>query len=237
MKKNSISYTFGFALIICLVCSLALTLVSQALKEKKNLNVALDMKKNILKAVALKTPLGAKPTAEEVFSVYKEKISEVVIDEKGNVKEDKTALDAQEDENLNALFIYKENGKPVSYAYPIVGQGLWSTLYGYFAVEADAKTVRGITYYDHGETPGLGAEISKDWFQDNFKGKKIWDDGSNTIKPVSVVKGKAADAVSQDEIAYNVDGISGATITAQGVTEMLAREIQKYEPYFSKIRN
>lgn len=236
MDKNSAKYTFGFALAVCVVCSFTLSLVSEGLRSKKELNVALDIKKNILKAVSLREPLPPKATAEQILSTYDEKISEIVVDSKGNLLEDKTAESIQEGEEAYPLYVYKEGQTVVAYCFPIVGQGLWSTLYGYFAIEPDAKTVRGITYYAHGETPGLGAEIEKDWFQDNFKGKSIWDIQADALKPVAVVKGKVSDQKSEEESIYYVDGISGATITSNGVTEMIHDELHKYEPYFSNIR-
>ena len=99
------------------------------------------------------------------------------------------------------------------------------------------KTVRGITFYKHGETPGLGAEIEKEWFQSNFKGKSIWDVQKNQLWPVAVLKGKVKDTMTdEDKMKHYVDGISGATMTAKGVTEMVDREIRKYEPFFAKIR-
>ncbi|MCA9404789.1 MAG: NADH:ubiquinone reductase (Na(+)-transporting) subunit C, partial [Candidatus Omnitrophica bacterium] len=135
------------------------------------------------------------------------------------------------------LYVYKEGQQVISYAFPIIGKGLWSTLYGYLALEPNAMTVRGITYYKHGETPGLGAEIEKDWFQNNFKGKSIWDMKDQELWPVSVLKGKVADQINDPNKAkHYVDGISGATMTSKGVTEMIDREVRKYEPFLAKVR-
>jgi len=225
-----------FALAVCLICSLALSIVSEGLRPKKELNVALDIKKNILKAVDLITPLPAKAKPDAVLDVYGQKIEEKVIDAQGNVVEGKTPEDIQEGEALYPLYVYKENGKIVAYCFPIVGKGLWSTLYGYFALEPDAVTVRGITFYKHGETPGLGAEIEQDWFQNNYKGKKIWDVQNNQLMPVRVVKGKVADVVSQEKAQFYVDGISGATMTSKGVTAMVEKWVKIYEPFFKKVR-
>lgn len=236
MDRNSNRYTFMFALAICIVCSLALSIVSEGLRAKKELNVALDIKRNILKAVDLKAPLPDKATAEEVVDVYDQKIEEMVIDAQGEIVREMNVEDIQEDGTLYALYVYKENGKVTAYCFPIIGKGLWSTLYGYFALEADAITVRGITFYKHGETPGLGAEIEQDWFQNNYKGKKIWDVRSGQLMPVKVVKGKVANVVSETEAPFYVDGISGATMTSKGVTAMVDKWLNIYEPFFSKIR-
>ena len=91
------------------------------------------------------------------------------------------------------------------------------------------STVKGITFYAHAETPGLGAEISKKWFQDNFVNKEIYE--NNNLKSISVAKGKA-----DENSKYEVDGISGATITSNGVTTLLSRDLRRYEPYFYKNR-
>jgi len=223
-------------LIICVVCSFSLAAVSEGLRPRKELNEALDVKKNILKAVALRDPLPSDASADKVLDVYKNKIEEVVVDAQGQVVEGKTPADIEEGEKFYPLYIYKENETTVAYAFPIVGKGLWSTLYGYFAMEPDAITVRGITFYKHGETPGLGAEIEADWFQGNFEGKKIWDTEENELQPIEVVKGKVEGTVPEEEQPFYVDGISGATMTSKGVTEMIDRELKKYEPFFKKIR-
>ncbi|MCA9407787.1 MAG: NADH:ubiquinone reductase (Na(+)-transporting) subunit C [Candidatus Omnitrophica bacterium] len=235
-NKESSSYIFTFAMIICVVCSFSLALVSQGLKAKKETNIALDIKKNILKAVNLEEHLALKASATEIEAAYENKIEELVIDPSGNIVEGKSPKDIVEGESLYPVYVYKEGSQKKAYCFPIVGKGLWSTLYGYLALEPDAMTVRGITYYDHGETPGLGAEIEKDWFQNNFKGKKIWDLKENKLHPVAVVKGKVADKYSGENAQFYVDGISGATMTSKGVTEMIARELNKYEPFFQKIR-
>ncbi|MDX1315152.1 MAG: FMN-binding protein, partial [Eudoraea sp.] len=104
--------------------------------------------------------------------------------------------------------------------FPVSGKGLWSTLYGYFALEPDAKTVRGITFYQHGETPGLGAEIEKDWFQSKFAGKKLFESGQPTEFRVTKPGSASGD--------YAVDGISGATLTAKGVESLLRHDAALY---------
>ena len=104
---------------------------------------------------------------------------------------------------------------------------MWSSLFGYFAIDADNfSTVQGITFYAHGETPGLGAEISKEWFQSNFIGKEVYDEGE--LLSIRVTKPGLANGL------YEVDGISGATITSNGVTTLLKRDLGRYKNYFIK---
>ena len=235
MKGNR--YTFIFAFIVCVVCSVLLAAVSEGLKAKQELNAALDVKKNILKAVRLKDPLPAKISAEDVLRIYESKIEELVLDDQGREVEGKKPSQITEKEkNLYPLYVYKEDEQVLAYGFPIIGQGLWSTLYGYFALEADATTVRGITFYKHGETPGLGAEIEKDWFQNNFVGKKIWSKKEKKLTPIAVVKGRVADQYQGENAEHYVDGITAATITSNGVTKMLDKWIRAYEPYFGEVR-
>merc|ERR1712164_131084 len=135
------------------------------------------------------------------------------------ISEDGTVLEiAEENPQLDALKIYEikdENNlnKTNAYVYPVLGQGLWSKLFGFLAVDPKGKKIIGITFYKHGETPGLGAEIEKEWFGKNFVGKELYSE--DKFVGITVAKGKA-----KDDIAYKsgpqhvVDGISGATITS-----------------------
>ena len=126
------------------------------------------------------------------------------------------------------LPMYEDNSRNVV-VLPISGKGLWSTLFGYFAIDSrNYSTVRGITFYKHKETPGLGGEVSKKWFQSNFIGKEIYE--NNNLNSVKVAKAGYADKNS----LYEVDGISGATITSNGVTTFLLRDLKRYEKYFMK---
>ena len=126
------------------------------------------------------------------------------------------------------LPLYNEKIKDVI-IIPISGKGLWSSLFGYFAIDANNfSTVKGITFYAHGETPGLGAEISAEWFQSNYIEKEIYS--GEDLLSIKVAKAGMADKNN----LYEVDGISGATITSNGVTTLLKRDLVRYEPYFIK---
>lgn len=236
MKLKENIYTFVFAFIVCAVCSFTLAAVSEGLRAKRELNETLDIKKNILKVVDLKQPLSPRLTPAAVLEIYNEKIEEVVINESGSIVEGKKPEDIQEGEKLYPLYIYKEEGPVMAYCFPIQGKGLWSTLYGYFCLQPDAVTVRGITFYKHGETPGLGAEIEKEWFQNNFKGKKIWDVNEKKLMSTTLVKGKVEDKISKEQRQFYVDGISGATMTSKGVTSLIEKGLNRYETFLRKIR-
>ena len=127
--------------------------------------------------------------------------------------------------DLNLYPIYKRvsNNVTQGYSIPISGKGLWGTMFGYFSIESDGATAKGITFYAHKETPGLGGEEDKAWFQNNFIGKKFINEKGDLIG-IKVVKGKADP--SSD---YEVDGISGATITSKGLESFLVEDLKKYE--------
>lgn len=127
-----------------------------------------------------------------------------------------------------------EQGEAVAYCIPIEGLGLWGMIYGFLALEHDLATVKGITFYQHKETPGLGGEIDNPDWQSQWKGKSIYDAGDDFVS-VTVKKGKVDKAVAYEK-EHMVDGLSGATITSNGVTKFVAEDLQTYMPYFEKLK-
>lgn len=224
---RSDAYTIVFTTIITVILGLGLSYTADSLRERQILNEELDIKKNILSVLGYKqdTPW----TNEEVQSLYDSNINEIRIDEVGLV------LDEVDKSGNFAYTIYQssENNEVTGYAIPIAGKGLWGTMYGYFAIEPDAETVKGITFYKHKETPGLGAEVDKDWFKNNFIGKKLTDKNGELVS-IEVVKGYVSK--TDPEALHKVDGISGATITGTGLTTFLKSDLEKYEPYFARVR-
>lgn len=221
MRSNA--YVLSFMTGLTVVIGLMLSLASTALKERQDLNVEVDMKKNILRSLNIPEDRSKKLTADEVQILFEEKIEEIYIDNDGN----------QVTENGRPVFVKKMNGMNQGYSIPVSGKGLWSTIYGYLAVGPDGTTILGITFYKHGETPGLGGEIEKDWFTSNYKDKKIYDEEGNPVS-IEIVKGQVnpqnADAF------HKVDGISGATMTTKGVNQFIAQDLASYRPFFNKIR-
>ncbi|MBT6121708.1 NADH:ubiquinone reductase (Na(+)-transporting) subunit C [bacterium] len=219
--------SFVFAAVMCVVCSVLLTLAATTLKPFQESNERADKQKNILKALQLvdgKTKL----TKQDVSTIYDKNVLNVWMTPDGRLSKDEIPEGKR-------VFVRADKGNLVSYAIPVSGYGLWSTIYGYLGLSADGKTVSGITFYKHGETPGLGGEVDKPWFQNQFKGKSIID-SSGAFVSVGVVKGKVTDRVSADKAINYVDGISGATITSQGVTSFLKKDLQVYEPLSSRLR-
>ena len=135
------------------------------------------------------------------------------------------------DPGLKVVYVYQPGGTPNAYVIPIEGYGLWDLMKGYLALDLDLNTIKGISFYEHKETPGLGARVDEAWFKENWIGKKILDDSGKLVS-ITVVKGEAP-----DEDPHKVDGISGATLTGDGINEFVLGDLQTYEPYFQTLRN
>jgi Na+-transporting NADH:ubiquinone oxidoreductase subunit C len=225
------------------VVSFLLALASTQLKYLQEFNVELDKKKNILKCIGRDLSLMK---ADEIIEEYENNISNIILKLNGDVVNNITSKNLESVQNkstgevkyflnnIEYLPAYKSSN-PEAFIIPISGKGLWSTLFGYFALEMDLNTVIGITFYKHGETPGLGGEVEKKWFQNNFVGKKIFDQTGELVS-IKVVKGKVNDVYSGQDLRHGVDGISGATITSRGVSYFLKRDLLKYGQYLKNNR-
>jgi Na+-transporting NADH:ubiquinone oxidoreductase subunit C len=223
-----------FAVIVCLICSALVSTAALGLRDRQEANLLLDIRKNILKSVDLYQPEMAD---DEVNRIFDERMVGLVLDRDGKVQEGRRPQDVDREKEPDALLLYQcldGSGGVMAYTFPIQGQGLWSTVYGYLALEGSLDAVRGITFYKHGETPGLGGEIEQPWFQEQFVGKRILGENGEIVS-VTVVKGSAA-ALHASELEHYVDGISGATITSRAVSKMIMDSLQAYEPYFGQLR-
>ncbi len=239
-KPKGDKQTFLFAFVILTVCSMLLSAAAAALRDRQQMMVEFDRKRNVLIAFGV-DPVhedGTRYTPEDVDRYVDEFIREVIIDaDTGEIIPDITSADVEprllREKRKLPLFLWEEDGEVKRYAFPVSGYGLWSTIYGFLALEDDLATIAGITFYDHGETPGLGAEVERAWFRDQFEGKVLYKDG----EPVEfkVAKGRA-EAQYPDMIDHAVDGISGATITGKGVADFITRDFKKYNKYFETIR-
>ncbi len=233
MRSNT--YTLVFTSLVTIVLGFLVSMAATALSERQELNVKIDQRKNILRSLGFRETEDTPWTIEKVQELFNDYITGIVVDREGNVIPGKRPEDItpEEEQSLLPIYVKKTNGKVDGYAFPISGKGLWSTLYGYLALEPDGKTVKGITFYKHGETPGLGGEVEKTWFTSNFIGKHIVDPQGNLVS-IQVIKGKV-DPTSP-EAYHQVDGISGASMTGKGLTLFLAEDLRTYDPFFQKIR-
>jgi Na+-transporting NADH:ubiquinone oxidoreductase subunit C len=232
MDVNKNSYTFTFSAILVLVVASVLAFAAESLKPMQKENMRLEKMQNILASVKIEaTP----EQASELFDKYI--VDQKLLSSTGEVvapvgktafdidvvKEYKTLDDA---ERSYPLFVFEDNGQK-KYIVPLAGKGLWGPIWGYVAFDGDMNTVYGSTFDHKTETPGLGAEINTDEFQDKFIGKAIFDNSGN-YKSIAVEKGGT-------EVANNphaIDGISGGTITSKGVGEMIERTLNIYVPFF-----
>ncbi len=237
-------YSVVFVLIITVFWGFVLSFAATSLRAPQQANEKLNMRTNILLAVGL-MERGESLEPEALNQLYDESVESFLVDHEGNVIADSSAEGVDLEEELEnpdrsawrlPVFVVTEGGAASVYAVPVFGKGLWSTLYGYLALQDDLDTVRGMTFYKHGETAGLGAEIEQAWFQNNFVGKRIFD--GNELRSVRVVKGKVEDVLSSAaDHTYAVDGISGASMTGRGVTDLLLDKLTIYEPYITRVRS
>lgn len=236
-NNDTIKKTIQVTLALCIICSVVVSTAAVLLRPMQQANEELDFKSNVLEAAGLLDPDRG---IEEVFN---ERVTRRMVDlETGRFTDEvdpseydqwRAARDADRSKNLSnrediagisrrenfseAYLVEDENGELETLIIPVRGYGLWSTLYGLLALEPDAKTVVGLTFYEHAETPGLGGEIDNPNWRAQWPGKKVYDEDGNVA--ISVVKG-GVDS-SDPDAQHKVDGLSGATLTARGVQNLL----------------
>lgn len=220
--------SIAFTAMIALVCALLLTGAATGLKERKMRNVAVDRQKNILKSVGLIDPDQKAGTAR-IQQLYRENIRCHALDGSGRIVAGDTAADG-----LPVCFYIKDN-QAAAYILPMDSRGLWGRIHGYLAIDSDGVTVAGFSVYNHNETPGLGGEIEKPWFQRNFEGKRIVD-ASGEFASVGIAKGKVDEVIPAQRRANYVDGISGATLTGKYLTGGLKDVLMQYEALSQRFR-
>ena len=226
MKTNSNSYTIIYSAVIVVIVAFLLAFVFQALKPMQDANVALDKKKQILNSLNIRDLSN-----EEADAKYKEVgIADEVIDEKGKIVEAGTQGGEKAGFKLEskdykagklALYICKVNGSR-KYVIPVYGMGLWGPISGYIALNEDKATVYGAYFNHESETAGLGAEIKDNvaW-QEKFQGKKVFTSGDDKTIALGVEK-------NVTDPATQVDAVTGATLTSNGVRDMLHEALGKY---------
>jgi len=237
--------TVAVALALCLVCSIVVSAAAVLLRPAQDANAELDRRKNILEVAGLletgrdaDTDPDAEVDVEALFANIERRIVDL---EKGEFTDeiDADAFDARvaaADPEMGILIDADEDiasiGRRARYAevyligdgdaleqivLPVHGLGLWSTLYGFIALEGDLKTVSGLKFYDHAETPGLGGEVDNVAWRRKWEGKVAFDDSGDVR--IQVVKGTVP--ANSPDAAYSVDGLAGATLTSRGVTNLL----------------
>lgn len=228
-KTNTNSYTFIFAIVMVVVVGVVLAFAATSLQPTQYENARQEKMQNILATVGIQTDRAG---AEALFNQYIKE--QVVLDNQGQEKEGVNAFDvdlakeikrSSEEQNF-PLYVAEVDGETY-YIVPLRGSGLWNAIFGYISLKDDVNTIKGAVFDHLGETPGLGAEITQEWFRERFTDEKIFDENGELIG-VSVVKGNSS--TSKDD--NKVDAISGATITGDGVSDMISERLQHYLPYF-----
>jgi len=253
--QHSTGYIVGFAAAVCLVCAVFVAGAAVGLKDRQDANKLLDRRQKVLTVAGLIED-GADLSREEITQLYESTIEAKVIDlatgdpnpgieptafdQLAASKDPKRSTVAPENAakvmrlpNQALVFDVVEDGKLKALILPIEGYGLWGTLYGYLALAPDARTIVGLTFYSHKETPGLGGEVDNPRWKSLWPGRMAFDErGAATIE---VKKGPAGPPA---EDPYRVDGLSGATITSRGVTHLLRFWLGEhgFGPYLARYR-
>lgn len=218
-----------FAVVLSIVCGSLLTLASTGLREYQLRNIAFDKQKNILKSIGLIEDKKT-PSLETVSILYADYIKQMWIDFRG-----KLVPKAKKGENDLPVYLYVKQEKIQAYIIPVYSRGLWGKIAGYLAIKNDGTTISGFTVYSHQETPGLGGEIEKRWFQKNFADKKILDDKGNFVS-ITIAKGAVQGRIPTSRHKNFVDGISGASMTGKFLSVGLKRTLIEYEPLSERFR-
>jgi Na+-transporting NADH:ubiquinone oxidoreductase subunit C len=230
MDRNSNTYTFIYAAVMVILVAAILASAAMALRPRQEKNVEIEKMQNILASVNIES------TFETADNIYADKIkNQYVVNSKGEIVEGEDAFQ---------IDLKKEKAKPVEerllpvfecqtedglkYIFPMRGTGLWGPIWGFVSLNDDMNTIFGANFDHQGETPGLGAEISTDWFQEEFKGKQIFDQSG---KLISITVTKAGQEAPEE---HSVDGISGGTITSKGLEQMLLEDFKSYEKFLIK---
>jgi len=233
MNKQSNSYTIIYIIVMVLVTGVALAYAAMALKPQQQANADADKMKQILASVHI-----AAPDNGDIVSEFDKYIVESYL-----VNSDGKRVDGDEAFNVDVAKQYKEPAAarqlPVfvarlddgstKYILPMYGAGLWGPIWGYISLNDDGSTIYGAYFSHQGETPGLGAEIAKPDFQNQFNDKRLFVDG--TFGPIQVLKHGMAAPGSPNQ----VNGISGGTITSKGVSSMIDNCITPYKPYLQTL--
>ncbi|MAC34915.1 MAG: Na(+)-translocating NADH-quinone reductase subunit C [Haliea sp.] len=252
-KNDGIGKTLLVAFAICIVCSVVVSTAAVVLKPAQEANKTLDRKRNILAAAGMLEPGRS---VEEQFAQVQTRVIDLktgeFTDERNpeNYEPVKAAKDpsqsidlSQEEdiagigrrENYALVYLVEGNGGELDKVIlPVRGYGLWSTLYGFIALEADLNTIAGLGFYEHGETPGLGGEVDNPRWKALWPGKQVYRDGEVEIE---LIKGSVEPDNPRAE--WRVDGLSGATLTSRGVTHLVQFWLgeQGYQPFLNNLKS
>jgi Na+-transporting NADH:ubiquinone oxidoreductase subunit C len=248
-SNDSIKKIVTVAFALCIVCSIVVSTAAVILKPAQEANKDLDRKRNILAAAGMleegKTvdelfrridaryvDLRTGEFAEDVPAGYNQRAASKAPKLSTDLEEDPAKIGRRAD-YAEVYLVRATDGGLDKVILPIHGYGLWSTLYGFIALESDVNTVAGLGFYEHGETPGLGGEVDNPRWKSQWPGKQVYRDGEAAI---ALAKG-AVDKESPNA-PWRVDGLSGATLTARGVTNLVQFWLgeQGFKPFLDNLK-
>lgn len=250
-SKDGIGKVIGVALALCVVCSVVVSTAAVQLKPAQEINKTRDLKRNILQAAGLYDASQSVESQFESISTrvvdlrtgrFTDEVDPTSFDQRSASKDPSNSaeLDDEQDvakisrrEHYSLVYLVENSGAIEKIILPVRGYGLWSTLYGFVALESDANTVVGLGFYEHGETPGLGGEVDNPRWKAFWPGKQVYRDGEVEI---ALAKG-AVDPASTDA-PWRVDGLSGATLTSRGVTNLVQFWLGEdgFQPFLANLK-
>jgi len=245
---------FYSVLVLAFACSTLVAAAAVGLRPLQEANRSLDQKKNILAAAGIyQENVSVADQFEDIEiriieldsgtfvdpgkidpATFNQRTAAVSDDSGRELDRSSDIAGIRRQEKYSLVYLVKDSGKINQIVLPVRGKGLWSTLYAYVAVDADLTTVRGVAFYEHGETPGLGGEVENPRWQKGWQDKKLFSPEGDWR--FSVVK--SGSQSSPEEAAYRVDGLSGATLTTKGVDNLMQFWFGKhgFKPFFEEVK-
>ena len=252
MSRDSTKKVLSVAFVLCVVCSILVSAAAVGLSDRQERNKVEEKKKNILQAAGLYV---TDVPIEEQFSKIQIRIVDLQsgefslefdpasFDSRAAARDPEIGYKISSELDLAAIkirsryqdvYLVMNNGELQQLILPVHGKGLWSTMYGFISLADDFTTVNGFAFYEHGETPGLGGEIDNPDWKKQWPGKRVYDEAGNLR--IEVLKGKVDK--DSEQAVYQVDGLSGATLTARGVGNLLKYWLgaDGYQPFIDKLK-
>ena len=252
-EKNTIRKMVTVTLLVCLACSVVVSSAAVLLRPAQIANQQLDIRRNLLAAAGLTEP------GKSVEEIFAERVTVRVLDletgrftdavDPGTYDQQRASRDASMSRRLSAdedkaglsrrerysvVYLVQDGDELETIVLPVRGFGLWSTMHGFLALDAQGQEVKGLGFYEHGETPGLGGEIDNPNWRAQWKGKQVYDDQGNVA--IRVMKGRADP--DSERYEHQVDGLAGATLTARGVQNMMQFWLGEngYQAFLTQLR-
>ena len=254
---NAPRYTIGFALVVCLVCAAVVAVAAVLLQPRQAANARLYMEKNVLIAAGLVAP-GQALSIADVDALFDRHVEARLVNLQTGELVPEEAVDARAFDQRAArsdpatsraappnnagihrlpehamVYLIRDGGEIEQLVLAVEGLGMWGTMYGFLSLDPDGNTVRGLTYYEHRETPGLGGEVGSPTWQRVWHGRQVYDDQWRAR--ITVIKGTAG---SPEDDPLRVDGLSGATVTGNAVTNLMQFWMGEhgYGPFIRRFR-